>query len=472
VAVKLEVFRVRGKILSLTMIVALFSAFFVGIGHTQTPYTVYVDPPLVTGVYAGDTFDISIMITGGADVYAWEILLGYPPFVQQLTPIDFIMGDYLGPDASMAKKIDYFNGQVLLGTTMIGDQPGAYGDGWLATVRFTVIEPAGMFPLDLIYARIFLRIGDQIVEVAPEDITAISASFVGPTLNMDFNPGEPGLHKGSYVAGRTRKFKTTVSNTGYAPVWARTKVTSTKDTGEIVTLYGGQHLYTTQPRATEYYYVNGFTADFTDWTQTGTSPYLNAADASQVTGNDYCELVGMFDFADITLNPGDIIYRVTLEGLTRSANANIDFDVYDGAFNWIDSLWGTGSWSWHTTRWVNAVTSAIVPSLLTVAGFNAFQVVIHYYSPDGSPMGPAELDALRLKVEYIGIAPLTVPSTLVPVGATEMRLSDALWDLWAFNVGTYTSTFQVEYRQGTPDPRFPQYWAKTSMNTWTWTVNP
>jgi hypothetical protein len=115
----LEVFRVRGKILSLALIFALFGAFFVGIGRAQT-VTIYCDPAMVSGVYTG-TFDINVMITGGEGVYAWEFKLDYPPYVQQITVIDVIAGDYLGPDQMLAKNIDYFNGAVLVGSTMVGD---------------------------------------------------------------------------------------------------------------------------------------------------------------------------------------------------------------------------------------------------------------------------------------------------------------------------------------------------------------
>jgi hypothetical protein len=108
---------------------------------------------------------------------------------------------------------------------------------------------------------------------------------------------------------------------------------------------------------------------------------------------------------------------------------------------------------------------------LTPDGFNAFQVVIHYYSPAGTPIGDAEVDALRLKVEFIGIDPLSVSGEVVPAGFPWLyRLSDALWDLYEFDVGTYTTTYTVEYRYGTPDPRFPQYWATTRSMTFTWTV--
>lgn len=462
----------RGKILSLALIVAMFGAFFVPLGLTQTPVTVYCDPAAVSGVYEG-TFDINVFITGGEGVYAWEFRLDYPGYVQQITVVDVIAGDYLGPDQMLAKNIDYFNGEILVGSTMQGDVEGAYGDGLLATVRFAIIEPAGEFPIDMLSARVFLRIGTEIVEMAPEDITKVGSYFYGPILTLHTFPGETGQHKGAYIPGKTRRFKSSVNNPSAVQMYARTMITTTKDTGETFTYYGGQHLYTTQPRAPEIYYADGFTADFTDWAMTGTGNYANAVgDGNQVTGNNYCELTGLFTFADISLNPGDIIYKVTLEGYTRSGNLDIDFDVYDQNFNWIDSLWGTGSWNWQTTRWVSSETSSIVPSLLTQAGFNAFGVVIHYYSPSGDPIGPAELDALRLRVEFIGLDPLSVSGQAVPAGALAMRLEDFIWDLWPFDVGTYTTTYVIQYRYGTPDPRFPQYWATMEPVTFTWTVYP
>ena len=464
----------RGKyILSLALIVAMFGAFFVDLGHTQTPITVYADPAMVTGVYGGQTFDVNIMITGGEAVYAWEFLLDYPPFAQQISVVDAIAGDYLGPDQILAKNVNAFDGEVLVGSTMQGDVEGAYGDGTLATVRFTVIEPAGEFPLDLVYARIFIRVGYEIVEMAPEDITVVDSYFLGPIADLDHNPGETRTDN-VWRVGKSRRFKTIVENKDpIEALWFRAKYTSVQDTGRVVTMYNGQHLYTSVPRATEYYYVNEFTATRIRWAQIGTSPYLDKADGtSYVSGDTYCTTVGMFGFQDITLNPGDIIYRVTLEGRTRAAHGDIDYDVYDAAFNWYGSLWGGGAWSWKTPRWTTDTIDIVNPAVKTQAGFNSFQVLLHYYTPAGNTLGPADLDALRLKVEYIGIDPINPKAVQIPP-ATIKTLDWAIWDLWPFDVGTYTTTITVEYRWGTPDPRFPQYWATApTVNTFTWTAHP
>jgi hypothetical protein len=188
--------------------------------------------------------------------------------------------------------------------------------------------------------------------------------------------------------------------------------------------------------STRYYYADSFSADFVDWTTVGTSPYLDAVgDGNYIEGHDYCELVGFIGFQDILLGPGDEIGEVTLEGYTRSGSTDIDFDVYTADFSWIDSLWGSGSWGWHTTRYVNPVTSTIVPSLLTQDGFNAFQIVIHYYSPDGTPIGDAELDALRLKV--------TMASHEGPIEVYPTWTQPLTVEVLVKNRGTETQTFEV-----------------------------
>lgn len=465
--------------MSLTLIAALFGAFLVGLGHgPATPITIYVDPPLVTGLFSADSFELNIWITGGEAVYAWEFGMNYPGFAERISVVDVVEGPYLEsaevmPDGTyMAKYVNAFEGRVSATGTLLGDSYGAYGDGILATVRFTIIEPAGEFPLDLFYARIWTRFDSEIFEIPAEDITLVDGYFLGPTLNLYSNPGEARMDN-VWSVGKPRRFKSIVVNTGYDDIWARAKYRSVSDTGRVVTLYSGQHMYTTQPRATEYFYVNEFTATRLSWIETGTSPYLDVADGtSYVTGETYCTTSGMYGFQDITMNPGDIIYRVTLEARTRSAHKDIDYDVYDASFNWYGSLWGTGAWTWRGIRWVTDTIDIINPAVKTQAGFNSFQLLLHYYSPDGSPMGPADLDAMRLKVEFIGLDPLYAGGVHIQPD-TQRTLDWAVWDLWPFDVGTWTTTVTVEYRWGTPDRRFPQFWAKgPTVATFTWTVHP
>jgi len=468
----LEVFRVRGKILSLALILAMFGAFFVPLGKTQTPITVYCDPALVSGVYSG-TFDINIRITGGESVYAWEFKLDYPAYVQQISVIDVIAGDYLGPSQWLSKNIDYFNGDVLVGSTMTGDIEGAYGDGMLATVRFTVIEPAGEFPIDLVYARIFVRVDAEIVEVDPLDITVLDSYFVGPHVDFINAPGEP-RNDNVWRVGHTRRFKIVVRNPDPTKtMYVRAKYTSTRTDGRVTELYSGQHLYTSAPRSTEYYYVNEFTAFRLGWNVTGTSPYLDAEDdGSYVTGYKYCNTIRYFGFENIELNPGDIIYSVTLEGLTRSGHKDIDYDVYDASMNWYGSLWGGDSWLWHNVRWTSDTVDKINPAVATQEGFNSFQLMLHYYTPDGSYLGPADIDTLRLRVDFIGVDPIYPSFARIRPGG-EHTLDFAIWDLYLADAGTYTTTVTIEYKWVEPDPRFPQYWAATPVPglTLTWTAH-
>jgi hypothetical protein len=336
-----------------------------------------------------------------------------------------------------------------------------------------VIEPAGEFPLDLISARVFLRIGTEIVEMDPADIGMTGSYFLGPVGDLYASPGETRTDN-VWRVGKSRRFKTIVSNNNPVPLWFQARYTSVQDTGRVVTIYNGQHMYTTVPRATEYYYVNEFTAYRLGWNTVGTSPYLDAEDdGNYVSGTTYCNTIRYFGFEDIALNPGDIIYRVTLEGLTRAASGDIDYDVYDAAGNWYGSLYGGATWDWRTPRWIGTDTvDTYFPGIKTQAGFNGFQVFLHYYTPAGNTLGPADLDALRLRVEFIGLDPLTTQP--VEIQPNTIRTLDwAVWDLWPFDVGTYTTTTTLQYRYGTPDPRFPQYWATAAtIPSYTWTVHP
>ena len=469
----------RGKLLSLTLIAAMLGTFLVGIGHGQTPFTVYADPPLITGLLGGDSFEVNIWITGGEAIYAWEFAMSYPGFVQQVSVIDVVEGDFLktadvGYGTYMAKYVNPYEGYMSASGTLLGDSEGAYGDGILATVRFTIIEPAGEFPLDVLYAKLFVRFDSELIEIDPADITVLDSYFLGPSADLLLNPGEDRTSN-VWRVGFTRRFHSVVYNPGYAPVWARARYTSVRGDGRTVTLYGGQHMYTTVTRGTEYYYVNDFVQLTNRWTTTGDSPWLDAADGTNyVTGDIYCRFIGMFHFEDITLSPGDIIYTVRLQGLCRVANIDIDIDVYDyPAFNWYGSWWGTPAWAWQNPRWLTDRVDQVNPAVRTQAGFNAFSVLLHYYTPDGSPMGPADVDALRLVVTSIGMDPRWVGGTYIPAGNPGKALDKAFWDLWPFDVGTYTTTCEIEYRWGTPDPRFPQYWATApTVSTFTWTAHP
>jgi hypothetical protein len=462
----LEVNRVRGKNIMWLALVALLLAMPAVNVRAQSTTVMYVDPPLTTGLLPGDTFAVSIMVTDVVDLKSWQFEMSFAKYMSEIAVVDVIEGDFLmiGGETYLAKNVDPFHGELRVGCTILGGGvSGVSGSGWLATVIFTVLE-AGKCALDLHDTILLDSMGNYI------EHTAVDGMYIGPTADVRALLGTAKGRKAPFTAPTTVNFKAQIVNTGYTPLDVRLKYTSVhQGTGVATTLYSGQHLYTTMPRAVEYYYVDSFTADFADWTGVGTSPYLDVADGtSYVEGHNHCELMGVFGFADITLNPGDIMYRVSLEGRTWAASGDTDYDVYSSDFGlWYGSLWGGGGWAWHTPRWETRIVSEIDPSVLTPAGFNAFGVILHHY---GTFDSFARLDALRLRVEFIGIDPVTPPVYTIDPYMPPAELPPAMWDVYAFNAGTYITTVELQYLYNY-DPRFPQVWLYgDTITTFTWTV--
>lgn len=146
-------------------------------------------------------------------------------------------------------------------------------------------------------------------------------------------------------------------------------------------------------------YVDGFDWSIVSgWTYYGTEPWLDATnDGNYIESSEYCSLIGFFTFEDINLPPCQVITKVVLEGYTRSADLEIEGDVFTPDWVWVGSLWGTSAWDWHTPRYL-PVLSAVVNDTLTVTGLNDFKVLLHYWTPTHVSYGPFEIDSLRLKV--------------------------------------------------------------------------
>jgi hypothetical protein len=193
---------------------------------------------------------------------------------------------------------------------------------------------------------------------------------------------------------------------------------------------------------TQYLYVNEHIDNSGDWTNVGTSPYLDAeGDGSYIRGTEYCQLSDIFGFDDITLGPYDKITEVRLEGYTKADSSDIDYDMYVwDTFTWLGSLWGETSWSWKSPRWITDRVDQIVPSTKTQDGLNAFQVLAHYYTPDGSPLGNADLDALRL---VVNIERIEVPEPFDKVEVYPTWTRTLHIGVLIENQGTETETFAV-----------------------------
>jgi hypothetical protein len=310
----------------------------------------------------------------------------------------------------------------------------------------------------------------------------VSAYYLGPTADLGLVPNIYPRPKGGGHAqkewmtsrrsqvGTSRQFVAEVVNTGYAPLDVRVKYTSVSAaTGTTYTFYSGQMFQSMKTYRTEYYYVNQVVAPG-DWATIGAAPYLDAlGDGNYITGTDNSEWSAVFGFEDITLGPLDKIYEVRLEGYTRSASLDIDFDAYDPSYRWYGSLWGTTSWDWHTPRWTDSSVDQVYSGILTLSNFNNFKMMFNYFTPDGSPMGDADLDCVRLKVtiETGGTVPATPSTYDLALGAT-ITPTAATWILTSQDVGKWYTTVEVQYLYNY-DPRFPQIWlyGKTTF-TYEW----
>jgi len=181
-----------------------------------------------------------------------------------------------------------------------------------------------------------------------------------------------------------------------------------------------------------YLYVDGFTAERTAWTAVGTSPYLNApGDGSYIEGTVDTAQERWFTFQDIDPSyfTDYAIDKVWLEGYTDGPlDGDVDFDVYNGLFTWLGSLYADGAPKWVNLRWVSGPTSDLDPKLKTQEGLNAFKVLLYFYDPYGHG-GPGNIvDAIRLMVTF---KPAYPP---IPVLAVSPKV----------NTGAVSETFSIE----------------------------
>lgn len=455
----------RGKnILWIALIAALLCPGIISAVKAPTMPTMYIDPPATLGINPGDLFVVNVQVSDVADLYAWEFELSFAPFSNVIRPIDVVEGDI---DSNFtAVRTDNFAGWMIVGGII---DPDPYtGSGALMTITFTILE-AGSSQLNLHDTTL----ADSNLDLIPHNV--VDGYYQGTEANLDRLLGTARGRKAPFYPGNTTYQKAKVVNNGWLPLYTRLKYTSVRgDDGKTTTIYSGQQYMSTIVYSTVYLYVNEVMPVFEEWTEVGTSPYLDAAgDGSYVRGTTYCQLSNVYGFDDVTLGSLDKIKEVRLEGYTQADSTDIDYDVYVwDSFAWLGSLWGDAAYAWRNPRWETRSVDTILPSTKTQAGLNSLQLLLHYYTPDGSPMGNADMDAMRLKVtiETGGIVPAVPPFYLVQPGEKAV-LPEAIWYLGAADVGEYTTTVSMEYRYNFPDPRFEQVWQTgDTIYSFSWSV--
>jgi len=470
----------------LMLVVLMLGSPLAGVRAQEPMATISIDPPFIYGLYPGDTFDINLVITDASNVYAWQTVVNFAWYMSTIAVVTVVEGGFMktGGDTFMSIRNDPFHGFVGVGVTLTEpDVGGVSGPGTLATITFTVLE-AGECPLEFTETKLLDPTGLEMPH------TTVGGYYLGSTADLIPPAIPPRPHGGGHAQREWRAtvrhkpgdallFTGDVVNTGYTNLDVRLKYTSVRESdGKKYVFYNGQAFQSVITYRTEYYYVDQVTYPFgpSDWTEIGTAPYLDAPDdGNYVQGTTMDHLTGAFGFQNITgLGPLDKIFEVRLEGYTRSASLDIDFDAYDTSFRWFGSLWGTASYAWQNPRWTTDAVSTVYSGIKTVSNFNKFRMLFAYYTPDGSPMGNADLDCVRLKVtiETGGLIPVTPKVYMDLAPGDIITPAAATWLLTTNDYGHWFTTIEAQYLMNY-DARFPQVWLYgLTTFTYEWWCSP
>lgn len=307
-----------------------------------TSTSISVCPSLVVG-HPGDSFVVSIDISKVEDLYAFEFHLQFAPYASVLAVSDVVKGNFFPPDAYIIWDVRLLDGIVLVGGTLIGNQPGVSGDGTLVSIEFVVVE-AGESELTLYNTELLKRQGSTFIGIPHK---TFSGYYKGPTANLvrtEILPGRE-LHICQMVS-----FLSSVKNNGDVPLYVLVWFEMVHESGMPFVFWAGQTASKCYPGTkTVYLYVDEFSWSWQDWQEVGNEPYLNASDDdSFILGDDYCQFEGNFGFEDLTLATGESIQDVVLEAYTDGPyDDGCDLDVYTWpGFDWLGSLYCAGEPRW------------------------------------------------------------------------------------------------------------------------------
>lgn len=430
------------------LVAMLFSIALASMGLAQgdSNTKILIDPTVSTA-NPGETFWIDINVEAVDDLYGWQVKVQYEIGTRVVGAIAVEEGGFLwGPDGTaMAYSVDPIGGVVDIGCTILGDWPGTSGNGLLARVQFAVTE-AGESDLILIDTVLLDSNLDEISHQTRDGF------FDGANVELVMiNIGARDKHVGDIAEFNVKVQNEDSSQALYAK--ARVDVTRMED-GRTTSLWTGQNYEYPPLRDPIYLYVDGFTAERTQWTEVGTSPFLtDPDDGNEIVGNADADQHRWFTFENFTLGEFIIDY-VELEVYSEGPyDESIDYDCYATGFNWLGSYYGTGTGRvWQTVpRWTGgAIASEMYPALLTEEGINGFEALCYYYDPDGVGVGNDIIDAMYLEITFLAdrvALPLDEPEYEIQPGEVTW-LGPLVWPMEPEDIGTYTCTITVYYTFG------------------------
>jgi len=128
----------------LILLIPFTTCFLLGTSKGETVATVYIDPPVITGLDVGVNFTIDIKVANISKLAGWEIQLFYSPLV--LSAISVSEGPFLisvgntffptFPPFGVDNNYNSTHGRVFMACAILGETPGASGNGALASVTF------------------------------------------------------------------------------------------------------------------------------------------------------------------------------------------------------------------------------------------------------------------------------------------------------------------------------------------------
>jgi hypothetical protein len=100
------------------------------------PTVAELDVTAPASVAAGDSIEVTVAVTGAADLYAFDLAVAYDPDL-----VTYAADSAVTPDGGFSDVADDGAGTVALAHTRLGSSPGLEGDQTLATLTFTAVAP-------------------------------------------------------------------------------------------------------------------------------------------------------------------------------------------------------------------------------------------------------------------------------------------------------------------------------------------
>lgn len=160
----------------LTLAASLLTAQAAQAAPSVTDVT--VDAPAT--VEAGEPVEVTVAVTGAADLYAYDLAVAYDPEL-----VAFVEDSAVTPDGGFSDSTDDGAGTVAVAHTRLGTSPGLEGDVTLATLTFTALT-AGDAVFDV---PVVTFVGTDEETVTLEDAGAATTTVTAVPVPTD-EPGE------------------------------------------------------------------------------------------------------------------------------------------------------------------------------------------------------------------------------------------------------------------------------------------